>query len=220
MWQHVWIREKLTLVSYIPKSKSKKKNVVLISSMHQDKKIDEATGEDKKPEIITFYNSTKGDVDVVNMMMNKYSVSRNSRCCPLTVFFALLNISYINSYVLHVHSSQNKLKRCTFIKKVNLVLLQDTLRRRLQNMHLPKSLRAGFSKCYPKLQLPQPQQAQIPHKLRQKEFCPRSKDRKVKSVCSTCKKHVCSDHSKMTVTCTKCENADISGESDWTVFAM
>ena len=26
-----------------------------LSSMHQDKKIDEATGEDKKPETITFY---------------------------------------------------------------------------------------------------------------------------------------------------------------------
>ena len=26
-----------------------------LSSMHQDKKIDEATGEDKKLEIITFY---------------------------------------------------------------------------------------------------------------------------------------------------------------------
>ena len=62
-------REKLTLVSYISKSKSKKKNVVLISSMHQDKKIDEATGGDKKPEIISFYNSTKGGVDVVDIMM-------------------------------------------------------------------------------------------------------------------------------------------------------
>ena len=62
-------REKLTLVSYISKSKSKKKNVVLISSMHQDKKIDEATGGDKKPEIISFYNSTKGGVDAVDIMM-------------------------------------------------------------------------------------------------------------------------------------------------------
>ena len=26
-----------------------------LRSMHQDKKIDEASGEDKKPEIITFY---------------------------------------------------------------------------------------------------------------------------------------------------------------------
>ena len=72
-------KEKLTLVSYIPKSKSKKKNVVFISSMHQDKKIGEATGEDKKSEIITFYNSTKGGVDVVDMMMDKCSLSRNSQ---------------------------------------------------------------------------------------------------------------------------------------------
>ena len=74
-------REKHTLVLHIPKSKSKKKNVVLISSMHYNKKIVKATGEDKKPEIITFYNYiqyTKG-VDVVDMMMGKYSVSSNSR---------------------------------------------------------------------------------------------------------------------------------------------
>ncbi|XP_066946066.1 piggyBac transposable element-derived protein 4-like [Macrobrachium rosenbergii] len=91
--------DNLTLVSYIPKSRNKKKNVVLVSSMHHDAKIDEATG-DKKPEIITFYNSTKGGVDVVDMMMDKYSVSRNSRHWPLTVFFALLNIVCVNSYVL------------------------------------------------------------------------------------------------------------------------
>ena len=121
-------REKLTLVSYIPKSNSKKKNVALISSMHQDKKIDEPTGEDKKPEIITFYDSTKGGVDVVDMMMDKYSVSRNSRRWPVTVFFALLNISCVN---LYVHNPQNKLKRRNFIKKVSLVLLQNTLKSRL-----------------------------------------------------------------------------------------
>ena len=121
-------REKLTLVSYIPKSNSKKKNVVLISSMHQDKKIDEPTGEDKKPEIITFYDSTKGGVDVVDMMMDKYSFSRNSRRWPVTVFFALLNISCVN---LYVHNPQNKLKRRNFIKKVSLVLLQNTLKSRL-----------------------------------------------------------------------------------------
>ena len=92
-------RDELTLVSYTPKSKNKKKNVVLISSMHHDKKIDETTGEERKPDIITFYNSTKGGVDVVDMMMDEYSVFRNSRRWPLTVFFALLNISSVNSYV-------------------------------------------------------------------------------------------------------------------------
>ena len=209
-------REKLSLVSYVPKSKSKKKNVALISSMHQDKKIDKATGEDKKPEIITFYNSTKGGVDVVDMMMDKYSISRNSRRWPLTVFFALLNISCVSPYVLYVHNPQNKLKRRKFIKKVSLVLLQNILRRRLQNMHLPKSHRAGISRMLPKTTVATPSKSSQPSQTKAKrfEFCPRSKDRKVKSVCSTYKKHVCSDHSKMTVTCTKCKNADISGESD------
>lgn len=161
-------KEKLALVSYIPKSKSKKKNVVLISSMHQDKKIDEATGEDKKPEITTFYNSTKGGVDVVDMMMHKYSISRNSRRWPLTVFFALLNIFFVNSYVLYVHNPQNKLTRCKFIKKVSLVLSQDT-REDSRTCICQRVSEQVFQECYPKLQLRHPQQAHSPHKLRQKD---------------------------------------------------
>ncbi|XP_042856157.1 uncharacterized protein LOC122242824 [Penaeus japonicus] len=208
--------DQLTLVSYIPRKKSTKKNVVLISSMHRDKKIDEATGEDKKPEIITFYNSTKGGVDVVDMMMDKYSVSRNSRRWPLTVFFALLNISCVNSYVLYVHNPQNTLKRRKFIKQASFVLLQDTLKRRCQNMRLPKSLREGISKTLPETAVATPSASSQPSQTKAKrcEFCPRSKDRKVKSTCSTCKKNVCSDHSKMCVTCTECENADNGCESE------
>ena len=88
--------DNLTLVSYIPKSKpktKKKKNVLLVSSMHHEGKIDQDTDDEKKLEIITFYNATKGGVDVVDMIMDKYSVSRNSRRWLLTLFFALLNIS-------------------------------------------------------------------------------------------------------------------------------
>ena len=51
-------------------------------------------------------------------------------------------------------------------------------------------------------------------KAKRCEFCPGSKDRKLKSACSTSKKDACSDHSKMTVTCTKCKNAYVSGESE------
>ncbi|XP_066943493.1 uncharacterized protein [Macrobrachium rosenbergii] len=113
--------------------------------MHHDAKIDEATGDDKKSEIITFYNSTKGGVVVVDMMMDKYSVSRNSRRWPLTAFFAFLNIVCVNSYVLYAHSPQNKLKCHNFIKKVCMMLLEDTLKRRPKNIRLPED-------CSPKLQ--------------------------------------------------------------------
>ena len=48
--------DKCTLVSYIPK---KKKNVLILSTLHNDDKIDEETGTARKPEIVTFYNATK-----------------------------------------------------------------------------------------------------------------------------------------------------------------
>ena len=48
-----------TLVSFTPK---KNKSVVLLSTMHRDAAVDAET---KKPEIIYFYNSTKGGIDTV-----------------------------------------------------------------------------------------------------------------------------------------------------------
>ena len=40
----------------------KKKVVPLLSSMHNDDKTDESTGDARKTEMITFHNETKGDV--------------------------------------------------------------------------------------------------------------------------------------------------------------
>lgn len=44
------------ITSYVPR---KNKNVILVSSMHDQGIIDTDSGDQKKPEIITFYNSTK-----------------------------------------------------------------------------------------------------------------------------------------------------------------
>ena len=76
---------KITLVSYSYVPDSKKKNV-LFSSMHRDDKIDSSFGDDKKPDIITFYNATKGAVDTVDQMSKECDTSRNSRRWPMTFF--------------------------------------------------------------------------------------------------------------------------------------
>nr|CAI5827952.1 unnamed protein product [Callosobruchus analis] len=52
-----------TLVSYVPR---KGKDVISVSSMHFDDEIDTSTRAKAKPRIITFYNETKGGVDVVD----------------------------------------------------------------------------------------------------------------------------------------------------------
>ena len=46
--------------------------------MYNDDHIDESTGDLKKSDVITFYNMTKGAVDVVDEMRGSYSVARIS----------------------------------------------------------------------------------------------------------------------------------------------
>ncbi|GFN96542.1 PiggyBac transposable element-derived protein 4 [Plakobranchus ocellatus] len=61
-------QDKATMVSY----KSKKNKVVtLLSTMHSDKAVSE--DEKKKPDIVAFYNSTKGGVDGMEQKVHKYS---------------------------------------------------------------------------------------------------------------------------------------------------
>ncbi len=53
------------LVSYCPK---KKKNVLLMTTLHKDACV--STREDKKPEVILFYNKNKGGVDNLDKVWN------------------------------------------------------------------------------------------------------------------------------------------------------
>ncbi|KAJ8886715.1 hypothetical protein PR048_012927 [Dryococelus australis] len=95
---YVCFGKKCLLVSYVPK---KGKNVLMISTMHNSDTKDESTGDMCKPEVITFYNLTKGGVDVVDEMKASYSVSRISYCWPLTVFFTIMKIACINSLIIY-----------------------------------------------------------------------------------------------------------------------
>jgi hypothetical protein len=73
-------QKQVTLVSFTPK---KNTSAVLLSTMHNDASVDTET---KKPEIVHFYNSTKGGVDTVDQLCGNYSVSRRTRRQPLCLF--------------------------------------------------------------------------------------------------------------------------------------
>lgn len=49
------------LYSYVPK---KNLNVLMLSTMYRDDFIDPHSGDLNKPEVITFYNLTKGGIDI------------------------------------------------------------------------------------------------------------------------------------------------------------
>jgi len=54
---------RIFLVSYVPK---KNKNVLMLSTFHQDDSTDPKTGDAFKPSVIIFYNMTNGVVNVVD----------------------------------------------------------------------------------------------------------------------------------------------------------
>ena len=71
-----------TVCSYVPK---KKKAVVLLSSMHMSAEVEET--QSAKPEIIKYYNKTKGGVDTMDKMLDEYIVKRRTLRWPLAIFF-------------------------------------------------------------------------------------------------------------------------------------
>ena len=98
--------DKLTMLSYQSKPH---KNVILLSTMH--------VGEDfigNKPEMIHFYNSTKGGVDAFDQMSAQMSCSRKTRRWPLCIFYGMLNTTIINSWIIFKENTTEDCKRRNF----------------------------------------------------------------------------------------------------------
>ena len=86
--------DRQTLVSHVPK---KNKAVVLLSTMHNDNKVDKETG---LPKMIFNYNATKAAVDQVDQLCHNYSLQKRTKRWPLAYFYNCLNIAGMNSMVI------------------------------------------------------------------------------------------------------------------------
>nr|XP_021191520.2 piggyBac transposable element-derived protein 4-like [Helicoverpa armigera] len=182
----------LTLVSYIPK---KSKVVVLLSSYHHDKTIDTRYNEKPKPEIVSFYNSTKTGVEFVDKLTKMYDVRNYCKSWPILILYTMMNIAAINSFIIYRENNKNtKLRRCEFIRKLGLALLEQHLKIRKNKSNLPRELKkrifeqVGESDYDP----PGPSEGKYPYK--RCRDCPSAKDRKTKYKCIECKKPICLEH--------------------------
>lgn len=175
--------------------------VLLLSSMHNQPKI----GETGKPEIIEFYNSTKGGVDTFDEMCSIYSCHRKTRRWPLCLLYWMVNAAAINSII--VHTSNLKRAGCTRIPKRRRFMLQlsrDFIRpwaqKRLSSPCLPRPLRALISTVcdLPSVAGTQPPAGQVlaqcSHPQVRCAECPRSSDRKTRIRCLNCQRPVCQTH--------------------------
>jgi len=103
--------ENMTLLSFVPK---KNKNVIMISTMFHNKAVDTST---HKPEMIMFYNKTKGGVDGLDRKCSVFSSKKRSLRWPMTIFFRIVDIAGINSHLLFLYFRENPLVlRFRFVK--------------------------------------------------------------------------------------------------------
>lgn len=187
-------QEDVTLVSYVPK---KNKAVLLFSSMHHDDEIDPDSGEKKKPSIITYYNQTKGGVDVVDAMCGEYTVGRGTRRWPLCIFFQLLNIAALNGYIVF-KANQNVSIRREYLRTLGKSLIAPYLVQRANQPNLPREIRrlaSTFSGIREERVLEDPQPGK-------RGRCWKCKDSKTKFFCKICKVWLCLAHAEMV--CSEC----------------
>jgi hypothetical protein len=55
---------------------------------------------DHKPEIIMHYNATKCGVDVLDKLVREYACTRSTSHWPLTLFLNLIDVAFVNAYIL------------------------------------------------------------------------------------------------------------------------
>lgn len=135
--------KEMTLVSYVSDtSKTTKKLVLLLSSQHTQPNI----GTKGKPEIIEFYNSTKGGVDTFDQMCSGNSCSRKTRRWPLCTFYGMVNAANVNSYILYKENmerggNRKVISRQKFMLQLGKALITPWATSRL-DLPLPRSLQS------------------------------------------------------------------------------
>ena len=117
--------------------------------MHKDDTIDEETGNAKKPEIIFFYNCTKGAVDVAVEIAANCSTTRKTKRWPLFIFYFILNVAVINARIVFICKKNPAVVhryRRRFFKDLAFSLIRDYANKQMDNSKLAHELRAESEK--------------------------------------------------------------------------
>lgn len=201
------------ICSYLPKKKQKK-NVLMLSTVHSDDAIDADSGAANKPEVITFYNISKGGVDVVDRLKSEYSVSRISNRWPLTLFFSLLNIGVITAQIIYKINTNDLIPRRIFITELSMMLTKAHM---IKHMSIPRiSLRLkekmkGVHIC----KLPAAKGESESGEKTRCRYCLKRKNRFTQHHCLHCSSPNYKEHTASSVlTCHECMSQEAVSESD------
>lgn len=114
--------------------------------MHHDNSIDDTAGVLQKPEMIILYNMTKGRVDLVDQMSESYNAGKTTNRWPLALFYSLLNVAGINSYVIYNSNKNSNIKQRLFLKQLGISLVKKIQNLRAENKHLHPRIRNSIKR--------------------------------------------------------------------------
>lgn len=210
----------LTLLSFKPKPS---KVIYLLSSCDEEGTVNTCS---KKPHMIEFYNSTKGGVDTFDQMCSNMSSSRKTSRWPMCIFYGMINIASINSYIIQSHNlltaGRKVVPRRDFMKTLHFQLVEPWLKVRLAKTTMPTQVKEKIRSVL-SLQPPTTSQGQQPSdqvsideeesstssrgENRKRKTCGKchyKKKRMTKSICANCKVAICGEHKiDFCVTCAK-----------------
>ncbi|XP_071563491.1 piggyBac transposable element-derived protein 4-like [Temnothorax nylanderi] len=178
---------RMTLVAHTPK---RNKIVILLSTFHDCATINQET---QKPEIIHFYNTTKGGTDSFDQMCHEYSTARKTLRWPMRIWLAMLDQGGINALILYnSNANLEAFNRRQFLKNLIKALVEPHLRARLQLPNFRRELRFNIHTILGQGKRPVKQVGQ--KKRARCGLCPRAQDRKAQMYCEMCHRAACEDH--------------------------
>ncbi|CAD6221989.1 GSCOCG00011693001-RA-CDS [Cotesia congregata] len=178
-------------------SDKENKNMIILSTLHttQDNTYN------KKSARECYINAVHATERLKKFFLEN-SISRRTRRFSTRIWFHLLDVASLNSYIVYSINNNLNISRRDFIKQLGLSLVDEAIKKRATNKYLPRQLRedaAQFSSSdsfCPKLA------ETNDNKPKRCSVCPRSKDVKIRTSCCLCKLSMCKKH--MISICPKC----------------
>ena len=127
---YVYHKEENMLTSYIDKKKSGKKNVIVLSTMHNSVKV--TNDQREKPQIHSMYDHTKGGVNVVDLLSRLHSTRIKSKRWPINAFAFILDTCRTNAKTI-LQDNSKPLSNFEFIYAIRKGLVLPAIQRRYAN---------------------------------------------------------------------------------------
>ena len=132
--------ENIVLVSYVDKKTSGLKNVIALATMHNDVRV--MKDSKLKPDVLKFYDHTKGGVDLVDLISSDSSTQMKYAKWTINTLAFVLDTIRTNAYtIMHENCPDKKISTFEFSWLLGKSLIVSHVHRRFQNRHgLPTDL--------------------------------------------------------------------------------